>query len=369
MSDNSFDRTVINSRERPLSSDINQALSQDALTLREILRFLSFSNEGFVGDGFFASSTANNLELNLGPGIGWIFDAAQIATSPIDGVSGLLDKSPFLPVALLNSQLVTLSAPPAAGQERYDLIEVRLHRRRQDPASRDVLNAGTGVFDPTIVQKILAFNLDGNVGTVLTPANSTAAISVKRGADAPTGTAVVPSVTTGYRAVAVVYVPNGTTTLANKIRDARRMLFTAGNGGSHAAVFTQQTASPNDVLAILSSMPRPSSLRLGIRATGAGPNSILRIFFIYGDVSSRLVSALPSVRNAGAGANDLLDKVVGTANGALSGSDATALQGSPSLLNVAPGQSYYSIDVQAVSVSGGSITLGDVLHHSLHFSM
>jgi len=90
MADNPFDRTVINVRERPISSDINQAQSQIDRTLRFYLQEMlrprsSATNEqpgppvsGFFGNGFAVrEDSPAGLFVVVGAGLGFYDDASD----------------------------------------------------------------------------------------------------------------------------------------------------------------------------------------------------------------------------------------------------------------------------------------------------
>ncbi len=366
MANEDFDRVIINTRERPVSTDLNLQFSQDSQTVRDILYQLGLKQEGgFVGDGFYCTGTGVSLQLSLNPGLGFLYDAAQVA-SDIDGIPSLNDRSALIPLMLNATQTLTLSAAPSAGNERYDLVEVAINRRRTDSSSRDILNTVTGAFDATSVMKTLAFDLDGDTGTVTSPAASTASISIKQGAVAVLGAGVVPSTTAGYRAVAVIHVPTGTTSLIDNIRDMR-VPFWPSSGVSYTFRFTQTIGSPDVLSGVLNPTDKtklPDSCRVGIKTLGAGPNSAIRVYFFYGDNASLNYFPSATVVSIGTGAKDLLDSVIlYTQTTTLSSGDATLLQNAPSSLSICAGQPCMTFDVLPVSVSNTALSVSDVLHH------
>lgn len=361
---NAWDRTILNALERPLSSDINQALSQVDRSLRDLIYSAWNEGAGFLNSAFAPSGTATPLQLRLSAGMGFILDAAA---NTIDGVPGLDDRSPIKPVLLTADQTLITTTPPGGGLERYDLVEIRTNRRRTNSSSRDVLDPVTGVFNATLLLKTLAFDVDGDVGVVASPAASTAAISIKTGTPAGTGTAVVPTGTAGYTPVAVLYVPNGTTTLGGKIRDLRANV-RMGIGGAHpvTAGFPLTIGTPDVVAGVDVAQGWPNNgMRFGILPGSPGPNSPARLFMFCGDPGVRPAAAQLRVRKvSGAGTNNLHPLVTAEGGGTLSALDATALQAVPNLLSVMAGQPYYSWTVQAQAISG-AVSGGDVLHFLL----
>lgn len=359
---NAWDRTILNSLERPLSSDINQALSQVDRSLREAILAAWNGNGGFLNSAFAPESTANPLEVRLKAGMAFIIEGAS---DTIDGIPGLDDRATNKPVLLTADQTITTSAPPGGGLERYDLVEIRTNRRRTNSSSRDVLDAVTGIFNASALLKTLAFDVDGDVGVVASPAASTAAISIKTGTPAGTGTAAVPAGTAGYTPVAVLYVPNGTTTLANKVRDLRSGVRLGLSGASAVAVqFTKTIGAPDVVALSLTGGAPNSGMKFGI-LPGAGPNTAVRLFFFCGASSTRpALSSINIQKVSGTGTKSLHAAVNSAGSASLASVDATALQGAPNLLNVAAGQECFIWDVDAVPVTG-VVSNGDVLSHNL----
>lgn len=221
MANNAFDRTIINLRERPLSSDINQAQSQADRSLRELCMqaFTAKASgtsplagnpvSGFIGQGFrVVPSSPLGLSVVVSAGLGFQ-DLPADVVSAFGGVTGVDDLARYKPLSLLAD--VTLSgipAGPSAGNTRYDIVEVRMNRVSGNSLSRDSLDPITGLFVPGLLNKTLAFTQDGSIGMVSAPASSTAAISYKVG--------VVnggePTTTTGYVKIATIYSNNGNMT-------------------------------------------------------------------------------------------------------------------------------------------------------------
>jgi hypothetical protein len=233
-----FDRCVINTRERPLSSDIDRGFSLVAQTLSELMDRLtqsraSFGDDtasqvasaGFNGDGFKVRSIATPaMQIRASQGLGWFFDPT--ADVSVGAQPGLDDRARLRPLVLPSDEVINVPAAPAGGTERYDIVEVALGRLLTDQVSRNVLTAiSPFVFNPTLVNKTMTFDLNGQSGVVAAPSASTAPLSLKTGVVAPTGTAVVPPTTAGYVKLAEIYVGGAVTAIQpNVIRDKRKLL-------------------------------------------------------------------------------------------------------------------------------------------------
>jgi hypothetical protein len=228
MANEPFDRTIINVRERPLSSDINQAESQLDRGLREVCYrlfahrsglyqdWLGTMTAGFVGDSFLVSADGSTMNVYLSAGVGFQYNAADAASS-IGGVVGLDDLSPLKPLLLAAQKTVAVPASDPVN-ERIDIVEVKYNRASGNPLSRDVLNTGTGAFVSTLVNKTLTFALD-NAGVSY---DGTAPINYKVGT--PAGSPVAPSVTAGYVKIAEVRVPAASAAVfPNRVSDYRQL--------------------------------------------------------------------------------------------------------------------------------------------------
>jgi hypothetical protein len=161
------------------------------------------------------------------PGIGFFENGSP--TSNIDGVSGLNDLSLYSPIVLSNTAGITFAiTTPTAGNERYDLIEVKIDRRTVT-GTTPVLDPTTGIFGTSTNIKELTYAVDNDYGIQTNPAASTTAgLSLKRGTPAPT--ASIPTVSPGYVAVAYIKVNSSTVSIAGEnIADVRPIIFTHGS--------------------------------------------------------------------------------------------------------------------------------------------
>jgi len=314
MANLAFDREIINERERPFSSDINQALSQVDRTLRDVLQSIfspriSATNDaaglpsGFIGEAFRVRPVSPlAMTVRLPKGFGFIHDVSDVP-SDIDGISGLNDKSPWKPLYLADDITINIGAAPTAPNSRIDIIEVKNNRRRTDSASRDVLDAGTGKFSPQSVLKTLGFDMGVSVGQVVTPNPSTAAISVKRGA--PGNPPTAPAVTPGYTQISQVLVGPAVATIDdNVIQDLRKLIYPQGLG----RVSILPDPGGGTTVTLIQCMA-PPSVRVGVVHLGSGKLNI----YLFDGGNSKAIADVPVF-------------VVGQANGVNQGVDSVAPQ-------------------------------------------
>ncbi len=241
-----FDRVIENLLERPLSLDWNQSEAALDRALRDVVGQLfakrTFGNltgafrAGVIGSGFYViPQSPVSLGVAILPGLGFAVDGVNDPSS-INGINGLDDLSTYKPCLLSALQNLTLNTAPSAGNERYDIIEINPSvlltglGALTNPQSRDILNPTSGQFVPTTVSKTLSWDMLGDTSSVVSPAPSTAPIGVKAGVPAAVGTAVVPPTTTGYMAIAVIYVGPSATSIPsqNYIKDVRQLLYPSG---------------------------------------------------------------------------------------------------------------------------------------------
>ena len=239
MANNPFDREVINPRERPLSGDINSIASFYDATLRQMMRALyrgpsrslnsANTGIGYVKSGFQADAfmpVANGTDkIKLVSGVGFINDPTDIPAS-ISGIVGLDDTDPYKPLVLTDTaaeSVTGITIAPSPVNSRIDIIEVKTTRLLGSPTSRDILNPGTGIFAPGVVNKKLSFTLDGTVST-----NCSGGINVKQGV--PAVSPVEPATDAGYTKIAAIRVPNGGAALIPQLNviDYRQVLLPGG---------------------------------------------------------------------------------------------------------------------------------------------
>jgi hypothetical protein len=223
MANDPFNREIYNVRERPLSTDNNYMQTFSDRSLRDFIRALlaptpSTVVTGFLNQSFKVIQSGPSMNVIIQPGLGFI-DAAGDVPTVIGGVTGLDDPASLKPLPLSAAQTIAIDAAHAT-LDRIDIIEVNYDRRAQDPTSRDILNPATGVFAPGLVNKVLAWYLDGRTGRVVTPADSTTGIGYKVGVAA--GSPSAPPTTAGYVKIAEIYVTAAHTSIVTgDITDTR----------------------------------------------------------------------------------------------------------------------------------------------------
>jgi hypothetical protein len=284
MANDPFDRTILNPLEKPFSSDMNQSQSQSDFALRFLIEQMfnrrtgntspaPSAGVGFVGYSMTAvAATVPDMTVRVSRGLGFFSDPTD-TPSGIDGIAGLDDLSPIKPVVLMTAVVFAVPAAPGPGNSRIDIIEAHIRREVTNPSQRLVLDPGTGAFNPLVVDKTLAFTLDGSVGTVVSPAPSTAALSYKQGVAAVTGTEVEPSVTPGYVQIARINVgPSVSSIGEGEIVDRRKLL--GEHGSVHASANFRQRWNGGVPIVDLNSFIGPPGAKIGILAdSGSGAHN------------------------------------------------------------------------------------------------
>ena len=283
MANRTFDRTVLNQRERPLSSDLNQAQSESDETTRRIVDLLSrrrlasanspnILESRFFTDGFKVNATgpaSNNVVLRAGMGLQ--VNAGDVPLA-IGGVLGVNDTYAAKPL-ILDGDITIGPVPANPGAARIDIVQVKYNRRLEDNTSRDVLDTGTGTFNPTLVNKTLAFILDGTMTSISAVAGTTA-IHYKTGVS---GSGLPATTDVGYIKVAEINIPAAYAAAAldeSVMNDVRRLPPFAGELRWNHPI---AVAAPNLVSASF-----PPGVEYAIRRTGAGLGTV----YIWGGDSA-----------------------------------------------------------------------------------
>jgi hypothetical protein len=233
-----FDRVVWNPLEKALSTDWNLNTSEQDRSLRDtMLALMGYRDAasdganlaaGFVADGFKVVP-GGGMNATVSYGLGFFGNTSK--TLGVAGVSGLNDVSDYSPIVLSDTAGITFAIPPpAAGFERYDLIEAKIDRRTVN-GTTPVLDPSTGIFGTSTNIKELTYAVDNDYGIQTNPAlPSTAGLSLKRGTPAAYGTATIPGITSGYVAIAYVKVRADTVSVVGaNIADVRPIIFTHGS--------------------------------------------------------------------------------------------------------------------------------------------
>lgn len=210
MPNNPFDRTIINPREKPLSEDVNIYLAQMDRATRFFAKALFSTTAGSPVSGFSqgsfraVESSPQAMSVALKAGLGFQDLPGDVPTD-IDGILGLNDLESYKPLVLTADLTIPIPTAPTAPNSRIDIIEVRADRLKTDNQSRQVFDNAANSFSPTAVDKTLEFLLDGSkLGSVASPADSIAAVSLKQGVAGTPG--VAPATTVGYIKIAEVFV-------------------------------------------------------------------------------------------------------------------------------------------------------------------
>lgn len=252
------DRPIINARERPLSSDINDVVSAANSTAFGLTYFQSAQSvgagvsttypelggiyHGFFGTGFRCVA-GTGMQVKLLAGVGLVNTALYAGglASNIGSVQGLNNYQIVSPLVLSNDLTITVPAAPGSPNNRIDIIEVKADYDLTDAQTRDVFDVATETFVGTSVNKLFTWLLNSSdLSTVTSPASSTGAIGYKVGVAASSPTA--PSSTSGYIKIAEVRVNNGTVAITNLMTaDTRRLL--SANGFLFAQAYCQVSAA------------------------------------------------------------------------------------------------------------------------------
>jgi hypothetical protein len=351
MSGAPYDRTIINLRERPISSDINVLQSQIDRAQRFLLKQLfgrglttgapavSTPSLGFIGSGFWVRpASPATMQVVVKAGLGYIDLPSDVPTA-IGGVTGLDDSESYKPLVLLADQ--TINVPAADGANpRIDIVEVKVRRQTTDSTSRDVFNVTTEAFDPALLAKTLSFGLDGSA-TI----NGSGPINYKTGT--PAGVPVAPTTDTGYVKIAEVLVGTGVVTVTeSKITDLRGIL---APYGIHHVGITGNLNSDGTFTPGITNMSVPPGMQVAVVGTAANTGNI----YIIGGMTP--LSAHASTHMSGDSAVDervYLTPLIGT----ISSGEQTELAGagaSPAL-NVAIGQPRIKIQYGGFTFSEGT---------------
>jgi len=229
MSNSPFDRTIINSLEKPLSGDINRFLAELDRSLRFFAKSLYSREDGAIVSGFVkggfrvVEQSPVAMEVILKAGLGFQDNPGDVPVD-INGVTNLNDLESYKPMALLSDITIPIAAAPAAPNSRIDILEVRADRVLADLESRQIFDNSTQAFSPVLVEKTLQFLLTAaNFGTVNDPNPSVDPISLKQGAVGNPG--VAPATTPGYLKVCEIFVDGNAVSIDNgDITDFREPL-------------------------------------------------------------------------------------------------------------------------------------------------
>ena len=250
-------RVLIPVRQRPSSEDLNAL--QTMLTASDLLVVGSATGQnfessptgcdrgryigayGFTGSDFFVDTNPSSppFGVRIRPGRGFDYNAGPAAATDIDSCQGADWNQTGMglggiPLVLSTYQNLTVPTPPSAGNSRIDIIEVRADYLATDPQTVGIFDPGSSVFNPTVANKALVWDLLGRTGSVSAPNPSTAPISYVTGQTAAGGitAATEPPTTAGYLKICRINLDASGGAIAaltdDMIADKRPRLFPAG---------------------------------------------------------------------------------------------------------------------------------------------
>lgn len=304
--DQPFDRSIINVRERPVSSDINELQTEIDHTIREVFESThggrtSNSDDtatpmqtSFIGESFKIKPLASPaMAIRIRPGLGFFYNPTDLPNA-IGGVPGMNDADEMKPLPLNNEQQITVPSN-VSGNPRIDIVEVTYNRLLADSSSRDVLNATTGVFAAQVIQKTLSWILDNSLPTP-GPGSSTTGIGYKTGT--PSGSPVAPATTSGYVKIAEILVPNSATSITQgDIKDLRSLSFPYNCFDIATEVTVNATGA---VSAAMNKLVAPAGCQVVVVETSS-TNATCDVYVFMGNPSASLPVISLSAQQSGAG--------------------------------------------------------------------
>jgi len=348
-------RVLVNTRERPLSSDLNKLQTRLLEAVRSVLTMVfshgsaspltdmsTVTNTGAQGFGppynsFKVIKDPGNPPFGVlvtsGFGVGRTGPGSATNIDNAVGADYLERSSLGAPLILSADQSFTVPAPPTAGNSRIDIIEVKPYYTATDPATVGVFNTATRVFDPATRNKSLTWDLAGLTGSVSSPSNSTAAISYKIGAVAAGGitAATEPSTTSGYIKLARINVVGGVALIeADDIADKRPLLFPNGicNVRGHFSLPGIAAGVGTTEALYTLSLPPGVTVKIAYQnnvAPSAGSSYQAQVFIFGGDLRPSTVYTASAIDYAGvAHASAAFAIGAGTTNTAIAKASAAA---------------------------------------------
>jgi len=249
-----FSRILYRTRERPVSDDWNYVQSMVEQTMLGMFgatfnlpnesspiadwatRWVTFGATGVYAQSFLVQPNSGGSPFNLGILPGW--GTAAYGPPGATGIDGTLGtdyvRNPFTSAPVVLSEIdtsLTVPTPPISGHSRIDIVEIRANYLATDPRTIGVYNPTTNIYDPTLANKRMVWDILGLSGTVNAPGNSTAPIAYKKGVDF-TGAiygASEPATTPGYIKIARINLDGPASAITEgMIVDTRPLLFPGG---------------------------------------------------------------------------------------------------------------------------------------------
>lgn len=283
-----FDRRVWAPRERPSTESNNMGQSADRAALDWFYRAIlsqrisagndrSILRNGFIGDSYKVRALSPaQMKVSVAPGLGYYYDPTVPLVVATDAVApiyqGVMDLSPYRPLVLPEEVQYTVPTPPAAGQSRYDIIEVRPKRELADYDPILTFNVAALNWLPQAPAAFLRYAIDpAEIGSKIwpDPAADKPMYYVK-GVAAATGTQVEPTPTPGYVTVGRILVTNGDVSIAqNRVMDPRTLLFNEGEGFISGVVEIPTTVAATPTMTSLVAPPGVNVVATGLNISGA----------------------------------------------------------------------------------------------------
>lgn len=295
MPDQPFDRTTFGYLSKPSSDDHNRQASQVARTLSYVLaRILggraSDSSEAlglrdvFHNIGFAVTpKTPPSLGVVVTAGLGWQYLPADVPTNiGTPDLIGVDDLADLKPLVLMTPQEFSTATAPAGPNTRIDIVEVKVERELVDSETRRQLDVSIpgGTLNPHNFYTTLTHLLDGKLGTVNAPADSTEPVSYKVGVAANPGT--VPATSPGYIKIAEILVGSAATTIqANQIIDRRRLA--APDGVVRASMRARSQFNGGAPILTMRSVSAPPGVKVAVGAPTPGTRGWVRLYVVAGE--------------------------------------------------------------------------------------
>lgn len=395
-----FRRVLIPVRQRPSSADHNALQWRQHATDLAMAGAMFGQNvfsapgalspeaalgaRGFSGGGFFVSvdpaSPPFGVYVQSGFGYNYLGPVTATNIDSNQGADWELNARWAVPLALSQNQAFTVPAPPAVGNSRIDIIEVRADYLANDPQTVGIFNTGTEVFNPTVLNKSLTWDLYGRTGSVNAPAASTACISYVTGQTAAGAitAATEPTTTAGYIKIAQINLDASAGPIAavtqGMIADHRPLLFPQGTL-SIAGRFTTAGKAAGLGSINFDTIEAPPGVRVaavvntGGAAPAAGTAYLANIYVIGGDLVPRSPGGVPfnpQLKGAVAvtAGRQLVGYTVNPTTSRLTLGDVSLLDGTTAGWSVygdsvayghAFGQPYYSFGINVYNPTGAAL--------------
>ncbi len=393
-----FSRVLVPVRQRPSSTDLNRlqdyiaqtmqwarsevfagAFSGDPTEVFEDQSRMVYPVRGFFGGSFF-TMVNGAFTVQVRPGIGASPYAAPASATDIDGTSGTdWESSLGAPLVLSAAENLTVPAPPAVGSSRIDIIEVRADYLAGSPATVGIFNAATRVFDPTVKNKRLHWDLSGRTGSAA-PGASTAPISYVTGVVA-VGTiaaATEPATTAGYVKIARINLDCSAGAVAavtqDMIADLRPKIYPGGMihaGGRITIAGTVAGIAATAVTAL--ELPPGVTAKMTFANNvppAAGTSYTAAVYLFGGDIRPRtlvggyrgsvaltpLGAVAPRTVNVSASGTGVVTSAL---SAILAGTDANYTTINPEVLAV--GQPYYSFSFEVQHPAAAALSANEAV--------